>query len=307
MLNWFADDGIYLPMINDHSRNFFYESILSQVVKNRNCVEIGFGTGILSMIALKHGARHIFAYEKDSQRYDLGRRLIKELGFEHQITLVNEQYHSELFDPECITFSEILDQNIWGEGLWQCLPRVSTDNFLPTSYFLEIVDIPLPKEFFFNQGQWFSPGIDLPNSYCETLNKIISQDVTQNQYQEYIKSLKGSFSKAIHYLLVKDSIKKNILDGYVVNTKDCSITSNGFKNLINFDATNIQFDINLDPAVPHLLLPRVGIESNKHKLYLDVSTNWGPASGSKIIEIGITRAKVKHQLDDGLISIDEDR
>lgn len=304
MLNWFADDGIYLPMINDHTRNRFYESIISESVNGKDCVDIGFGTGLLSMIALKHGARHIVAYEKDPQRYNLGKTIIDTLGLSSQITLINEMYDSKLSNSKYVTFSEILEQNIWGEGLWNCLPRMPTDTFLPTSYFLEIIDISLPKEFFFNQDLLFTPGIELPSSYCEALNTIISKSVVQSQYQEYISGLKGLLSKTCHYLLLKDNIKRTNLGGYIINTTDCSVSVNGKKTLINFDDVKIQFDLNLDQSVPHLLLPRVGIAANNHKLYLDMGTNWGPASGAKIVEPNINVVRITHQLDTGLISIE---
>jgi predicted RNA methylase len=48
-------DGVYLSMLNDVARNHFYDQILTEV-RNQHCVEIGFGTGLLSMLALKHGA-----------------------------------------------------------------------------------------------------------------------------------------------------------------------------------------------------------------------------------------------------------
>jgi predicted RNA methylase len=45
-------DGVYLSMLNDVARNQFYDQVLTQV-RDHDCVEIGFGTGLLSMLALK--------------------------------------------------------------------------------------------------------------------------------------------------------------------------------------------------------------------------------------------------------------
>jgi len=69
-------NGVYLPMINDAARNQFYDRILTEV-RDQDCVEIGFGTGFLSMLALKHGARSIVAYESDPVRYELGCKVIE--------------------------------------------------------------------------------------------------------------------------------------------------------------------------------------------------------------------------------------
>ena len=49
--------------------------------KPLSILEIGFGTGFLSMLALKHGARSIVAYESDINRYQLGCEVIKILKF----------------------------------------------------------------------------------------------------------------------------------------------------------------------------------------------------------------------------------
>jgi predicted RNA methylase len=84
-------DGVYLSMLNDVARNQFYDQILTEVY-DQHCVEIGFGTGLLSMLALKHGARSIVAYESDPDRYRLGCEVIKLLGLQDRITLINQRY-----------------------------------------------------------------------------------------------------------------------------------------------------------------------------------------------------------------------
>ena len=306
MLNWLTDDGIYLPMINDVARNQFYEAMLKDVVKNKDCVDIGFGTGLLSMIAIKHGASHIYAYEKDKLRFDLGKRIINELNLNDKITLVNKKYNNEYLSSDRVVFSEILDENIWGEGLWQCLPKEPSNNFYPSFYFLEVLDIPLPKELFFNQSNWFSPGIELPIEFCDKLNEIILQNVTQEQYYEYTKGLEKLLAKTFQYLLLKDNIKKSNLGGYVVDTTDRSIKVNETRYTIDANTSKIEFSINIDPTTPHLLLPRVGVGANNHKLYLDSATNWGPAAGAKIVGKGISSVKVSQRVDNGITSIIEE-
>lgn len=64
-INWLSDDGVNLLMINDVPRNAFYSKILSKNVQGKKCCDVGFGTGMLSILALKHGATSIIAYEKD--------------------------------------------------------------------------------------------------------------------------------------------------------------------------------------------------------------------------------------------------
>ena len=115
-LNWNNDDGINLPMINDLIRNYYYEKILSRYVHNQKCIDIGFGTGLLSMMALKHGAAHVIAYESNDERYLLGREVIDRLNLGKKITLVHDRYHRDTSINAPVIFTETMSAGIWGEG-----------------------------------------------------------------------------------------------------------------------------------------------------------------------------------------------
>ena len=138
-------DGVSLPMLNDVARNQFYDQILTEV-RDHDCVEIGFGTGLLSMLALKHGARSIIAYESDPNRYQLGREIIKIFGLQHRITLLNQRYDHTCDHDRTVVFTETVDENIWGEGLYNSLPRLPGRRFLPGQYFLEIYSVPISAD-----------------------------------------------------------------------------------------------------------------------------------------------------------------
>ena len=84
-IDWHNHDGVNLGMINDFMRNQFYDRILSRYVRDQQCTDIGFGTGLLSMLALKHGAKHIRAFESDPDRFQLGCEIISRLGLHDQI------------------------------------------------------------------------------------------------------------------------------------------------------------------------------------------------------------------------------
>jgi predicted RNA methylase len=104
-IDWNNHDGVNLGMINDFVRNQFYDRVISRYVQDQDCTDIGFGTGLLSMLALKHGARHIRAFESDTDRYQLGCEIIKQLGLHNRIELLNEQY-DHYYQPTPITFTE---------------------------------------------------------------------------------------------------------------------------------------------------------------------------------------------------------
>ena len=110
--------GHYPKMIFDKPRNQWYWELLKQS-KNKVCVDVGFGTGILTLMALHHGAKHVYAYEKDPSIFELGKYIIEEMGFSDRVTLVNEKYTSldhRHLDIELI-FHEIIGRNIWKEDI----------------------------------------------------------------------------------------------------------------------------------------------------------------------------------------------
>lgn len=140
LVDWLFDDGISNFMTSDYVRNQFYEQVLQRTVKDKICVDIGFGTGLLSFLAIKHGAKHITAFEINYERYLLGKYLIEKLGFSDKIHLVNAKFETRLMPKGCdLVFHEIFCQELWGEGAF----FAAYDHSLPilpskckTQYFL---------------------------------------------------------------------------------------------------------------------------------------------------------------------------
>jgi hypothetical protein len=130
-----------LPMINDVVRNSFYKKILKDT-KNKNCLEIGFGTGILSILALEAGANHIVAYEEDLETYQLGLEVIQSLGLENKIELIGQQFRPENIhrhkNIDCI-FTETINHTLFGESMLKAV-RGPLPEILPNIYFLEVYD-----------------------------------------------------------------------------------------------------------------------------------------------------------------------
>lgn len=118
VINWETDNGVAFRMVSDQLRNQFYDNSFKNSVTNKHCIDIGFGTGLLSFLALKYNPKHITAFESNSIRYKLGLELIKNLKLENKITLINATFNSSYITNEHdLIFHEIVDNNIWGEGL----------------------------------------------------------------------------------------------------------------------------------------------------------------------------------------------
>jgi hypothetical protein len=254
-------NGVYLPMINDVARNQFYDSILHEV-QDQDCIEIGFGTGFLSMLALKHGARSIVAYESDSDRYRLGCEVIKLLKLQDRITLLNQQYTHDCKHPATVIFTETVDDNIWGEGIYNSFPRHPGKKFLPGQYFLKLHAIPISTAFAMSLMQshkknYFAPGVDVDTKFVSYINLLLAKKYnnpinTQLELPTGVIDLSPEKSYA-HWIGKDTCVAQYVIDA---NTP----FENELTKEFSIDITN----------QPVLIVPRAGMRHNEHEIYLDI-------------------------------------
>jgi hypothetical protein len=296
-IDWHNHDGVNLSMINDFVRNQFYDRILSRYVKDQRCTDIGFGTGLLSMLALKHGAQHIRAFESDDNRYQLGCEIVKQLGLQHRIELINERYDHD-YQPTFVTFTETVNGNLWWEGLWNSLPRDNKSIFLPGQYFLEVWAIPVPDTFAqglcaTNKRQaFFAPGVDVDPAFISVVNllsnkksadsvpldngivKFERQQETVWDWVPYMRAVQAGLCAASYYATQWDS---NI-DSFVLN-----IPTAHWQNKTV------------------LVVPRMGMQQDSDKLYLDTG-HWGPGENPILLVNPHAPLVVTHNVRNGLIT-----
>ncbi len=291
-IDWQSHDGVQLPMINDFIRNQFYDKILHRTVYGRNCVDIGFGTGLLSILALKHGASSVTAYESDQERYRLGQFIIHELGLESKIRLLNVQYNYRDQPKDAVIFSETVNGNLWGESLRSSLPRQAGSVFLPNSYWVEIYGIEICREFAWqltnhcdNQA-YFSPGVDIDSAFVSLINDIgfDSQGIQGHRLPSGIHRLSNGvntiYGPQPYQRLAMTSAK--LMAKYQIDVDTCQLCvsdSRGtLQHTIPFDQDHIA--IRVDAAEFQnktlLLVPRMGMSHNENTLILDMG-HWGPA------------------------------
>lgn len=117
-MDWFKDDGIFMPMINDTGRNIFYKSCIDAVARGKVICDIGAGTGFLTMLALQAGAKKVIAVEQDIARYKFVKSNFEKLNLADRVEIV----HSDFLDTDIKadyyvteTFgSAIFEENILG-------------------------------------------------------------------------------------------------------------------------------------------------------------------------------------------------
>ena len=285
-------DGVYLSMLNDVSRNQFYDQMLTEV-RDHDCVEIGFGTGLLSMLALKHGARSIVAYESDPDRYRLGCEIIKILKLQDRITLINQRYDHTCKHDQTVVFTETVDDNIWGEGLYNSLPRQPGQQFLPGQYFLEIYAVPISTDIASrliqaHENNHFSPGVDIDPRFVSYVNLLLSK-----KYNKPIKSKVGlpdGVTELTPMPTYIDWATNNTYAGRYVVDANGAFVDNPIKKL-QVETFN----------QPVLIVPRAGVQHSSKRLYLDTG-HWKPPANPAVINSPNSRVIVEHDFRTGKIT-----
>jgi hypothetical protein len=296
-IDWHNHDGVNLGMINDFMRNQFFDRVLSQHVRDRHCTDVGFGTGLLSMLALKHGAKHVRAFESDPDRYQLGCYVIERLALQNQITLINERYNNT-FEPTAVTFTETVNGNLWWEGLWNSLPVHNETLFLPGQYFLEIWAAEIPRSF--AQGLcdhsttagMFAPGVDISADFVNTINGL--RQITPNELPQLPTGLVG-FERQQETAWGWIPYMRAVSAGQPVASYSVGHWSAGIE----------QFDITVDTSLwtnsTVLVVPRMGLQHGTDRLYLDTG-HWGPGENPVLLVSPQTSLVVSHSVTNGIIT-----
>jgi len=124
LLNSRLVDRWHFAMVNDSVRNQQFEDALKRAVTPDSVVlDIGAGTGLLSMMAARAGARQVIACEANPTLAALAREVIKNNGYSDRIRVINKP--SLRLDPETdfpkntrpdVLVAEVFDTMVIGEG-----------------------------------------------------------------------------------------------------------------------------------------------------------------------------------------------
>ena len=117
-------DRWHFAMVNDTARNRQFElAITNAVTPDSVVLDIGAGTGLLSMMAARAGARHVIACEANPVLAKVARDVIRNNGYSDRIRVINKP--SQQLDPETdfpkntmpdVLVAEVFDTLVIGEG-----------------------------------------------------------------------------------------------------------------------------------------------------------------------------------------------
>jgi len=128
----YAHFGIHEEMLKDEVRTLTYRSAMynnKHLFKDKIVLDVGCGTGILSMFAKKAGAKYVYGIDMSSI-IDHAQTIIKQNGFEESITLIKGKVEEVVLPVEkvdiiisewmgyCLLYESMLDTVLYARDKW---------------------------------------------------------------------------------------------------------------------------------------------------------------------------------------------
>lgn len=113
----------HFPMLADTERNRAYDRVLrNQVQAGDRVLDIGTGSGLLSMMAARAGAAEVIACEREADIAAVARKIIEQNGYSDRIKVYDMDSRrlrlgKEVPDRVDLIVSEIVDVALLGEGM----------------------------------------------------------------------------------------------------------------------------------------------------------------------------------------------
>lgn len=113
----------HFPMMNDEARNEAYNRALQKVITPDSVVlDIGTGSGLLSMMAIRAGAKHVYTCEAEQIIAEKAKEIIALNGMADRITVIPKMSTSvqvgvDMPEQADVLVSEIVDVGLLAEGV----------------------------------------------------------------------------------------------------------------------------------------------------------------------------------------------
>ncbi len=113
----------HIPMMNDHNRNTSYLRAINLAIKgNEYVLEIGTGSGLLSMMSIDAGAKKVITCESNKAISTIAKKIIAKNGYQGKIEVINKKsteltIGNQLSEKADVIISEIFSSEFVGEGV----------------------------------------------------------------------------------------------------------------------------------------------------------------------------------------------
>jgi hypothetical protein len=203
---------------NNKFRNQCYEYMISRECNNKICYDIGVGSGLLTILALKHGAKHVYSFEKNEATAEFFRNIVYELNLQDKVTLVNDTFALSKLETYGIDAPDVVMHYMrygtgWSEknDIFDAFDSV-LDNveFLPGFYGVEIKELAIDSNIYnklLRENSNFSnldTGIDgiedfenLCNKFKQQYHEINPTIVISDKLESLIKSKAETIANCI--------------------------------------------------------------------------------------------------------------
>lgn len=128
----------HFRMLNDKKRNAAYKQAISNAVSQGHDIvlDIGSGTGILSMFAVQGGAKEVYACEMSKTMYELGHDVLRANNMEESVHTIHKKstemkVGEDIPHKVSLVVTETLDCGLLGEGILTTIKHAWAHLLLP--------------------------------------------------------------------------------------------------------------------------------------------------------------------------------
>ncbi|MFG2910288.1 methyltransferase domain-containing protein [Kitasatospora sp. NPDC048286] len=132
----------HFAMLNDHERNDALATALERIVPQDGTVlDIGAGTGLLAMMAVRAGAAHVYSCEANPLMAEVARQVLADEGFADRVTVLACRSDELAVGRELprrvdAVISEIVDCGLIGEGILPSIRHARRELLAPDGVML---------------------------------------------------------------------------------------------------------------------------------------------------------------------------
>lgn len=130
----------HFRMLNDKKRNAAYKQAISNAISRGHDVvlDIGSGTGILSMFAVQGGAKEVYACEMSKTMYEMGHDVLKANNMETLVHTIHKKstdikVGEDIPKKVSLVVTETLDCGLLGEGILTTIKHAWSNLLWPSA------------------------------------------------------------------------------------------------------------------------------------------------------------------------------
>jgi len=173
---------------DDKQRNMFYAHMISQECPGKICYDVGVGNGLLTILALKHGAQHVYAFERDSATAEFFQNIVYGLNLQNKVTLIKDNFLLSNLASYNIPAPNVIMHYMrhgqcWsedGDVLTAFDTKADSIEFLPGYYGVEIREVEISNKIYLDL-------LKANNKFYPLDTGISDIDEFENLYTEFTK------------------------------------------------------------------------------------------------------------------------